>query len=408
MRKQILALIIAPLLMVFLSGCTDWFAQAGGVSSGVILKSFSPDMPEIFSGDDVTFTLNVENVGGEAAANVRATLFGLGSDWSGADWDGAANSGILKTVTGTLERSEPELKIPGGTGDMQWDLVAPSGLKTDNTYVAGVRMKYDYKTTALANVKVYSNAYLKTIPDQADAIMKSSGIDSFTLTQSPISVELAGLARPVIYKGTGQTATVTILITNVGQGYPYETSESDMTVDVLGVTVNGDACNTAPPVTAKLPRSGAKAITCTFNVPSVTSYTTIPLEVKLGYTYFLDGSASIKVLKAIGGTEGAGGAGATGTSITGFGVDVPSASAGTIVTFYGYLMAGSTPVIGATVTINNYNTNAVLASRTTSTAGEFLIPYTLPAAGTFTVNARYAGSSSYSSSQSGTIDITST
>jgi len=300
MEKHILALLASILAVVFLSGCIGQTPSVPGVATGVIIKSFAPDMPEVFSDDPVTFMLNVENVGGEDAYNVQAKLFGLGTDWTGDDWINTAQR--TQTVPGILERSQPDLNIPGGSGDLQWDLKAPDGLKVDNTYTAGVRLYYDYKTTALAHVKVYSNDYLRSNPTQAETIMKSSGIDTFTVTSAPITIELAGLARPLIVKGSNQQASITILVKNIGQGSPWLNSESDMTVTVTKIYINNEDKLTAcmgSDKTARLPRSGSKSISCTFTVPSVDSYTTIPVEIELSYKYFLDGSASIKVLKAI-------------------------------------------------------------------------------------------------------------
>jgi hypothetical protein len=265
----------------------------------------------------VTFTLSVENIGGEDASNVHARIFGLGTDWLGSDWVTTANRD--KPLVGILDRSNPEQSLPGGSGDLQWTVTAPVGLKVDNTYTAGVRVYYDYKTTALANVKVYNTNYLKTNPSEASRAQSTSGIETFTVTNAPITVELAGLARPLIYKGSNvtQQAGVTIMINNVGPGYPYSTSENDMTVHVNRILVNNQPCKNAVTVEQKLPKNGAKAVSCMFDIPNIDSYSTIPLEVELGYRYFLDGSSSIKVLKSMTGTSsGSGSTGGTSGGLT--------------------------------------------------------------------------------------------
>jgi hypothetical protein len=262
-------------------------------------------MPEIYSGDtaansdSATFTLTAENVGGEDATNVHAKLFGLGTDWSGADWTTVANR--VKSIPGTLDRANPQQSLPGGSGDVQWAVTAPVGLKVDNSYTAGVRLYYTYKTTALANVKVYNNNYLKTNPSLSDSVLKSSGIDSFTVTSAPITVTLAGLARPLVYKGSGsQTAAVTIMINNVGTGFPFMVDENDMFVHVDSIMINNARCtNDVSGTNQKLPRNGAKAISCSFSVPNIDSFEVVPLDVQVSYSYFLDGSTSVKVLKSM-------------------------------------------------------------------------------------------------------------
>jgi hypothetical protein len=297
MKKHIAALLSLIVVVVTISGCIEEEAISG-TATGVIIKSFSPDISEIFSEDDVTFSLTVENIGEEDATNVHAKLFGLGTDWSGIDWDDVANR--TKWV-GYLEKSQPEFKIPGGADDIQWSITSPPGLKVDNTYSAGVRLYYNYSTTALANIKIYNNDYLKSNPEDAESILKSSGIDTFTVTNAPVTIELAGLARPLIHRaGEEQVASFTALISNIGQGKPYMDLENDMTIEITGITIDSDkTCKNDYDTTPKLPRTGKKSVSCQFDLPPVDSYTTIPVEIELSYKYFVDGSTSITVLKSL-------------------------------------------------------------------------------------------------------------
>jgi len=290
MKKHTLALLASLLVVVFLSGCTfPGVGPARGAATGVIIKSFAPDISEIFSEDDVTFSLSVENVGGEDAYNVQARLFGLGTDWEFL-------SDKLQEI-GYLERSQPEYKVPGGIGDAQWDITSPPGLKVDNTYTASTRLTYSYRTTALANIKIYDSEYLRSNPEDAESIMKSSGIESFTVTNAPITVELAGLARPLIKRAGTQEASITVLLDNIGQGKPYDSTENDMTITVVKVKAYETTCVRNQSV--RLPRSGKKSVPCRFELPDVEEFTTLPLEVELSYNYFLDDTTSIKVLKSL-------------------------------------------------------------------------------------------------------------
>jgi hypothetical protein len=288
-----LALLLMIITIVFLAGCIGQKEEKiTGVATGVIIKSFAPDISEVFSGDPVTLSLSVENVGEEDAKDIRATLFGLGTDWGGESGQ--------KPVADFLQKSQPQYKIPGGVGDVQWDVTSPSGLKVDNTYTAGVRVVYGYKTTAIGTIKVYNSDYLRARPEEAEKILKSSGIASFSVTKAPITVSLLGVARPLIYRPPAQNATVTIQISDIGQGDPYNTTPGDMNVTIDDVTVNKERCKDQTfPQTVKLPRVGAKSISCKFTLPEVSEYTTIPVEVALSYRYFVDGSTSIKVLKVI-------------------------------------------------------------------------------------------------------------
>lgn len=289
-------ILLSLVILVFLAGCIGQPPEevVRGIATGVVIKSFAPDIPEIFSEDSITFYLSVENIGEEDATNVSAKLFGLGTDWS---WD------ATKKSLPDLSKSQPEYEIPGGMADYTWDATSPSGLKVDNEYSVGVRVYYSYKSTALGNIKVYSEDYLSTLPfEEAQNIRKASGLASFTVTEAPITVELAGAARPLIYRGGTQSASVMIQMSNIGQGYPYDTAEDDREITIEEIKVANATC-VSRTTGVRLPRVGKKSVTCTFSIPpsgvTITEYTTIPIEVKLSYKYFIDGSTSIKVLQAI-------------------------------------------------------------------------------------------------------------
>jgi len=289
MNKNILVPLLLVTLVVFLSGC-EVAPSTGGQVAGVVVTSFGPDIPEIYSGDDVTFNLMVENVGEEDATVVQAKLFGLGTDWT---W----TKNYRNVNPTTLLKSQPEFKVPGGVGDLQWTTTSPSDLRVDTTYTAAVRVKYDYETTAYGSIKLYHKDYLKTRPEEAASIMKSSGIESFSVTKAPITVSLTGVARPIVSTG-GTSASIAILIENVGPGTPFDTTEDDMTITVEKFTVGTTTCVSAG-TTKRLPRGGTGSVSCTFTVPSFTDFTTLPVSVELSYSYFIDASSSIKVFRQI-------------------------------------------------------------------------------------------------------------
>lgn len=295
-------ILLSLIFLVFLAGCIGQTPTAApGVQTGVIIKSFRPDISEVFSGDSITFSLSVENVGGEDATNVNAKLFGLGTDW------------IITTrnysISDLLQKSQPEYKIPGGTGDASWDVQSPSNLKVDNTYTAGVRVMYTYETTALGNFKVYTQDYLRTRPEQAEQIMKSSGISSLVVTKAPVIISFAGVARPIIYRSLGQKMAVTVQLSDVGPGNPYWGSDlANMKVRVDKIKIRDKTCDgtsdckcsdwTSFPQEVKLPRTGEKSISCTYTFSeAIEDFTTIPINVELTYNYFVESSSTIKVLK---------------------------------------------------------------------------------------------------------------
>ena len=295
-------ILFSLIFLVFLAGCIGIGQEQPslGVQIGLIIKSFRPDISEVFSGDSSTFSLSVENVGGEDATNVQAKLFGLGTDW--------AITTRSYNISDMLQKSQTDLKIPGGTGDASWDVQSPSNLKVDNTYTAGVRVTYSYKTTALGKFKVYAQDYLRTRPEENERIMSSSGIESLVVTKAPVTVALAGIARPIIYRSAGQKVAITVQLSDVGPGNPYLSDLPDMKVKVDKIEIRNKTCAgtsdckcsdwTGFPQDVKLPRTGEKSISCTYTFnEAVEDFTTIPINVELTYNYFVESSTTIKVLK---------------------------------------------------------------------------------------------------------------
>jgi len=283
-NASLLGLILA---VVFLSGCIGGGTDTGG-TKGVIITSFEPDISEIYSGDEIVFTAMVENIGEEDADDIELRIFGLGNDWDIDDKTQKINF---------LEKQDADEGIPGGTGEVQWTAESPSNLKVDNVYTATIRMTYSYETTALANIRAYNSDYLKTIPEEAGDIMNSNGLDSFTVTDAPITVELSGISKPIVSSGDVQSS-ITVLISNIGDGKPFDSEETDMTVTVDRIKV-GDNSPCVSNEKYRIPRNGKKSVACTFDLDEIDSYTTIPMEIEISYNYFIDDSAKVTVLKAL-------------------------------------------------------------------------------------------------------------
>ncbi len=319
MKKTLLLL---PLVfVVFLSGCTipGIGESVQGIASGVVIKEFKPEISEIYSGDSVIFMLVVENVGEEEAKNVVATFMGVGTDWRAVD--PTSNSREI----GLLAKSEPN--IAGGMVETTFEQKSPDNLVAANTYPAKVRVSYEYASTAYGKLKVYNyEDYIKTLsPSEAEKIMKSSAIDSFGVTKAPISIALAGVARPLIFRttsGSSNKAVVTIVLSNIGQGQSYLNDIADRKVEIVSATINVDSsgrpvrCENWAQINKNptIPRSGQTSFSCQFSVPDVPMFKTIPIEVKLRYKYYVYASSQIKVLQSF--SAGTGGSSSGGTTTT--------------------------------------------------------------------------------------------
>ena len=300
MAKRLFAL-LSLVGLVVLAGCIGGIGQVTdvfvpGAATGLVIKEFGPDLPEVFSGDSVTFSLLVENIGEIDATSVTAKLMGLGTDWSGIPTTAnAIASG------GSIPKAQPSMGVPGGQDSTTWTVTSPSDLKVDKDYTAKVRLSYSYGTSAVGSIKVYDSDYLATLTqDEARAISRSSGLESWTVTNSPVTIELAGATRPFIVQDSDLSATVSFLVSNRGQGYPYTGTDQA----VRGITITSAKVGTTTCISSKtdtLPRTGKKGFTCSFTISpgDVADFTTIPITVELVYNYYIDSSATVKVLQTL-------------------------------------------------------------------------------------------------------------
>jgi hypothetical protein len=285
--------------IVFLAGCIQLpggtQTTRGGVSSGVVIKSFYAVNPEIYSGDDAYFDFTVENIGESDANNVCVKIYGL-SDMEWTNWQPSNKM----TCPGLLNKANPTEKLPGGIATGEFSVKSPQGLKVDTTYTALIRVMYSYSTSGEGKIKLYNKTYLNAMPiEEAKKIRSSSGIESFVTTKgAPVQLSLTGLPRPL--EDGGSSRKITLVIENVGQGGNYLTTPDDRKVRIKTFKVGNTDCTSVAGFEREpaLPRTGSKMITCEFTVPPVSEFTTIPVKVEIEYNYFVDTSTTIKVLKS--------------------------------------------------------------------------------------------------------------
>ena len=108
LRKKTNMLLLLPLaLVVAVSGCTN---PGGGFATGpgVTIIDFVPELPSVFSGDQVNFLLKVQNQGESRATNVIAELYNIElSEWGGF--------GQQQLNLGSLIAADTEAQTPGET-----------------------------------------------------------------------------------------------------------------------------------------------------------------------------------------------------------------------------------------------------------------------------------------------------
>ena len=214
---------LAPFLIiatVVLAGCLN--TQGGpsvATSNGLIIKSFSPDFPEVRSGEEMSLLLALENVGESEAKGVSAQLFGL--NFGANDW--STSEKLTKKLPTTLRGSNPSANLPGDVYEVSWAIKSPEGLRVDNTYTADVRTHFIYDTTAVSKVSFVTNNYLKSLPaEQAEQVRGTAGVTGEQVSGAPVQISSTVGNRPLIVYEGDEVYTLSITVSNVGSGNAFK------------------------------------------------------------------------------------------------------------------------------------------------------------------------------------------
>lgn len=219
---KLLILILPVAALVFISGCTG--TGGGAAGPGVVILNWEPDFSSVESQDDVQFRLRVQNQGGEEAENVRAmlTMITIGGD----EWQilSGAEEVDLKPY---LLPPNPRYGTEGETTEEIWKLRAPTipeGLPP-SSYSVGIRVFYDYVTTAIKPITLVNENELRQITDRGGALPTHTGSHS----SGPLSVTaVTGKYIKVSDDGRTKTFPITIQVTNTGGGIPYYVGHGSM------------------------------------------------------------------------------------------------------------------------------------------------------------------------------------
>lgn len=284
-RKELMLFSIVSI--VFLAGC----ARGGGetaTGTGVIIKSFAPDLLSVEGNSQVVTTVVVKNVGARAAVGVNATLFGLSNEWSGVS---------SKTIASTLASADPISGLPGEEASQDWILTAPSGKGSDVTYDAAVRVAYNYTTVSDNLIRFISTNYAKTAPNAPKGVVSSES------TAGPLSITT--FARtPVV--ASGSKGRVQFEIQNVGGGRLNSTTDIDVIeeIKIIGVGSAGSCAgaavgNVQTITNVRLAGGKSKIISCEVDAGTVTNFQDSAINLTANYDYFVDSATQITVLRAL-------------------------------------------------------------------------------------------------------------
>lgn len=177
------ALWLIPVFAVMLiSGCVTG-PSAGGLGAGLAITDWTPDMSDLYSGDDVRLQFRIQNQGEVRAENVRAELAGIDiNEWG-------TFGGFLDTleVAGTMLPYDTTTSTPGEVRTMDWNLQAPRLAKgTSFAYTPIVKVSYDYTTAAQKPITLVDVDELRRIKQQGKTLTGKPT----TYSAGPLAVEI--------------------------------------------------------------------------------------------------------------------------------------------------------------------------------------------------------------------------
>ena len=299
---KLLVLILPIVAVMFVSGCTT---PTGASGPGIVVLNWEPDHSSVESYDDVQLRLKVQNQGGEEAYNVRALITVL--TFGGDEWllrDKAPEVFIADYMIAP----NPRYSTQGETQELIWYLTAPvlpEGIT--QTYSPGVRVFYDYLTTAVKPVTVVSEDALRQLQDTGGSL--PTGPSQFS--GGPLSVTVTTGKHIKVGDNMIREFPITIYIENTGGGIPYWGGQQSMVYGIpeqeeywvnlavqlppgLEFATCQEYSGAGSPV--QLFKGRTAEVTCKLAIPTpppVAQEGTIKLE--LLYSYAIDRSTSITV-----------------------------------------------------------------------------------------------------------------
>lgn len=289
------------LIVVLALGCTGTKPDITE-NDGLTINSFIVDPNDIDSGRDFRASLIVSNTGGATANDVKAQLIGV-------SW----NNDIRTADLGTMSPPDVLRRVEGATQIFVWPLKAPE-LPIGNkvSYPLRARVTYNYKTTSVINIPVYSEDEARRKELSASAF---NSIE-YTNSNGPMKVSVTGpntgyvtVRDPrleVENPGPDENIYFSINLDNLGSGVPITNDKTNLivgeikTLDNTEIKCTRDDGGQAGSQIISYLRSGRNSnIPCTLvldrNEWIQTGQGTVSLLVTLEYDYYIEKSDTISV-----------------------------------------------------------------------------------------------------------------
>ena len=283
-NSQIFLLIVA----VALAGCVG--QPGGGTNSGtagVIITSFSPEVPEVEGDTEVSFFTIIKNVGDAPTETPIIQLFGL-DDWTPINPSVTASLRIP-----SLRPADPARNLEGEESIAEFKLKAPTLKGASLTYTPMARIIYNYETKSTIQFKFATTELVRGGQQASTA--------QVTTTGGPFSIITRG-SLPVISPANPK-AIVQLEIQNVGGGTAVSNTPAGM-VDSINIHTDIKPVGTefsCDPATANIRLIGGKSrlFKCTITLPPSSipraGFATAVAEISLKYYYIVGTQTSIKV-----------------------------------------------------------------------------------------------------------------
>jgi len=277
-KKIILALILVAVLL--LSGCTQTNSGGGGGTNGLIIESFGPIVSEVEPGDSVDIMAVLKNAGGSEVTNINVELYGLG-DWSPR---------LVTAPPSSMLPGDPKRGIEPETAEVVWEARAPSYKTGVENQEFEMRVYYTYSTSAVAQIKVASDSYIKSFPaSEQQSKINELGVKMDKYTDGPISVSVSAPSK--VIRAGSSTVRITIDIQNVGGG-------NLVNYDLpIRISSPGGSVNCGISGTVKLLQGKSKQIRCTVDANLGSGWDNIPIQIDLeNYRYWVGATSTISAL----------------------------------------------------------------------------------------------------------------
>ncbi|MFH0832710.1 MAG: hypothetical protein V1900_03265 [Candidatus Aenigmatarchaeota archaeon] len=288
------------ILVVFASGCIQTQPVKVDANNGIKIETFAADPVDVYDKSTVSFTADIENVGGNTAYNVETELTGM-DVWG---------PGYKKFSTvSKMSPPKPDESIPGDIKTYMWEIDAPDLSEGDFvSFPVKARVTYDYETGNTIAIKAISYDRYSIMQKKGETVENPVSMrDDFS---GPIKIKLAKGATPLIIdpsEAEGKIERVYKLeVQNVGDGWP-------ITDNVVG-RVTGSIELFGPGITLKectgitgsmsnfyviLRSNGIAPIACTVEIDPIRWQTktedVFRFKAKFSFRYYVEKEVSVTV-----------------------------------------------------------------------------------------------------------------